>query len=187
MIVALLSLLTAVAGAAQQVVHRGVAAAPDARIRIQNPVGAVRVTAWARDSVAITTTALEPGRRLVVQGDRGALEIDVEGDTAGYTNDLEVRVPAGARLTVKTVEGRSTSKGLTDSVTALTVSGKLRVGGAAQAITAESLDGNIEIAADAVDSGGPFRRGGHRAAWRDRDTSRSPASPERSWPASPDR
>ena len=157
-IVAVLSLLAPAAGAAQQLIHRGAAAAPDARIRIQNPVGAIRVTGWSRDSLAITTTTLDQGRRLVLQGDRSQLEIAVEGDSAGYTNDLEVRLPAGARLTVKTTGGEIDVEGLTDSITALTVSGKLRIGGVAQAVTAESLDGNIEIAADAatatVHSGG---------------------------------
>jgi hypothetical protein len=157
-IVALLSLLAPAAGAAQQVIHRGAAAAPEARILIQNPVGAVRVTGWSRDSLAITTTSLEQGRRLVLQGDRSQLEIAVAGDTAGYTNDLEVQIPAGARLTVRTTGGEIDIEGLTDSITALTVSGKLRVGGVARAVTAESLDGNIEVAADAatamVHSGG---------------------------------
>ena len=144
--------------AAQQQVHRGVAAAADTRIRIQNPVGSVRVTGWARDSVAVTTTAVRQGRRLVLQGDSHTLQLAVEGDTTGYTNDLEVQVPAGAILTVKTVGGEIDIEGLTDSITALTVSGRLRIGGAAVAVTAESLDGNIEVAADAgtaaIHSGG---------------------------------
>lgn len=144
--------------AAQQQVHRGVAAAADARIRIQNPVGSVRVTGWGRDSVAVATTALGKGRRLVLQGSPGALELAVEGDTTGYTNDLEVQMPHGAVLTVKTVGGEIDIEGLTDSITALTVSGRLRIGGSAVAVTAESLDGNIEVAADAamttVHSGG---------------------------------
>jgi len=158
LLIAILSLPTPAPGAAQQLIHRGAAAAPDSRIRIQNPVGAIRVTGWSRDSLAISTTTLQQGRRLVVQGDHKQLEIAVEGDTAGYANDLEVRLPAGARLTVKTTRGEIDIEGLTDSITALTVSGKLRVGGAARAVTAESLDGNIEIAADAataaVHSGG---------------------------------
>jgi hypothetical protein len=154
----LLTFLLHTAGAAQQAVHRGVTAAPDARIRIENPAGSVRVTGWARDSVAITSAALEPGRRLVLKGPPSDIEVDVAGDTAGYTTDLEMQVPAGARLTVRTVGGEIDIEGLTDSVTALTVSGRLRIGGAAVAITAESLDGNIEVAADAatamVHSGG---------------------------------
>jgi hypothetical protein len=143
---------------AQQLVHRGAVAAADSRIRIQNPVGAVRVSGWARDSVAVTTTALKQGRFLVLQESPRALELVVEGDTTGYTNDLEVQVPAGASVTVKTAGGEIDIEGLTDSITALTVSGRLRIGGAAVAVTAESLDGNIEVAADAasamVHSGG---------------------------------
>jgi hypothetical protein len=153
-----LACLLPATGTTQQVLHRGAAVAPDARIRIENPAGSVRVTAWARDSVSITTAALESGRRLILRGAPREFEIDVEGDTSGYTTDLEVQLPAGARLTVRTARGEIDLEGLTDTITALTVSGRLRIGGAALAITAESLDGNIEIAADAtiatVHSGG---------------------------------
>jgi DUF4097 and DUF4098 domain-containing protein YvlB len=155
---ALLACLLHATGAAQQMVRRGASATPDARIRIQNPVGAIRVTGWPRDSLAITAPALEPGRRLVLQGTARQIDVTVEGDTAGFTTDLEVRVPAGARLSVKTVGGEIDIEGLVDSITAVTVSGRLRIGGTAQVVTAESLDGNIEVAADAstatVHSGG---------------------------------
>jgi hypothetical protein len=149
-IVASLSFLLTAPGAAQQAPHRGAPAAPDAQIQIQNPVGAVRVTGWAQDSLDITTAALEPGRRILLKGTPRHLEIIVEGDTAGFTTDLEVRVPVRASLTVRTVGGEIDIEGLVDSITALTVSGRLRIGGSAVAVTAESLDGNIEVAADAA-------------------------------------
>lgn len=148
---AVLLLLAALPLGAQQRMVLGRAAAAGAAIRIHNPAGAVRVTGWDRDSISVVTTLGDNSQRLVLSGSRDSLSLSIEGQAA-FNADLEVRVPAGCNLRIKTASGEIDADGLRGSVTALTVSGRLRLGGALRSVTAESLEGNIEVAADALDA-----------------------------------
>ncbi len=135
--------------AQRQVVGR--AASPTASIRILNPAGAVRLTGWSHDSVVVITTLADKGQHLTVTGGRDSLVIAIEG-TNGGAADLELRVPAGADLRIKTSNGEIDADDLSGTVTALTIAGRLRVGGRLRSVTAESLEGNIEVAADAAEA-----------------------------------
>ncbi len=135
--------------AQRQVVGR--AASPTASIRILNPAGAVRLTGWRHDSVMVITTLADKSQRLSVTGGRDSLVIAIEG-TNGGAADLELRVPAGADLRIKTSNGEIDADDLSGTVTALTIAGRLRVGGRLRSVTAESLEGNIEVAADAAEA-----------------------------------
>ncbi len=135
--------------AQRQVVGR--AASPTASIRILNPAGAVRLTGWSQDSVVVSTTLADKGQHLTVTGGRDSLVIAIEG-TNGGSADLELRVPAGADLRIKTSNGEIDADDLSGAVTALTIAGRLRVGGRLRSVTAESLEGNIEVAADAAEA-----------------------------------
>jgi hypothetical protein len=142
-------LLLALPLIAQQRQIVGRQAGPAAAIRIHNPVGAVRITGWDRDSVVVMTTLGDNRQRLVVTGGRDSLAVSIEGPATNGA-DLELRVPAGADLRIKTTGGEIDADGLKGAVTALTIAGRLRVGGALRSVTAESLEGNIEVAADAA-------------------------------------
>lgn len=146
-ILALLPAAMPLAAQQRQVVGRAASAA--ATIRILNPAGAVRISGWDRDSVVVVTTLGDVSQRLVVSGPRDSLTIAIEGPTANGA-DLELRVPAGADLRIKTTGGEIDADGLKGVVTALTVAGRLRVGGSLRSVTVESLEGNIEVAADAA-------------------------------------
>ncbi|HTO72327.1 MAG TPA: DUF4097 family beta strand repeat-containing protein, partial [Gemmatimonadales bacterium] len=141
--------LAALPAEAQQRQVVGRPAAPTAVIRILNPAGAVRLTGWSRDSVVVITTLADQSQRLHVTGGGDSLSIGIEAGSGGGA-DLELRVPAGADLRIKTSNGEIDADGLTGTVTALTVAGRLRVGGKVRSVTAESLEGNIEVAADAA-------------------------------------
>ena len=123
-------------------------ASAQSSIRIDNPVGAVRLTGWDRDSISVTTTLGDPAQRLRITGSRDSLGITIDGP-ATASADLDIRVPAGAVLWIRTATGEIDADQLTGSATALTISGRLRLGGRLRSATAESLEGNIELAADA--------------------------------------
>lgn len=110
-------------------------------VRVDNPAGATRILGWDRDSVAIA-----PAEGVTRSGTRAAVEVRV--DAAG-PQALEVRVPAGSRVWVRSERGEIEVDGVTGPVTAASGSGRIRVGGAPREVTVETLDGNIEIAATA--------------------------------------
>lgn len=149
--VSLLILLGTPSLTAQQRQVVGRPAASNATIRILNPAGAVRVTGWDRDSLSVVTTPGDKSQRLLVSGSRDSLAVSIQGESA-FAADLEVRVPAGSNIAIKTSAGEIDADGLHGTVTALTISGRLRVGGALRSVTAESLEGNIEVAADALEA-----------------------------------
>lgn len=129
-----LSVLAAASAAAQ-----GMPSAPS--VRVENPGGATRVLGWDRDSVAVA-----PAAGVTRTGDRAAVEVRVDPATS---QALEVRVPAGSRVWVRSERGEIEVDGVTGPVTAVSGSGRIRVGGAPREVTVETLDGNIEIAAAA--------------------------------------
>ena len=114
---ALLTLLTLVAAGdagAQQRIDQRMAAAPVGLLRIQNFVGAVRVTGWDRDSIAVTGTVGTGEFYFGVGKGSGKLGVYLppkvtEGglDAAQAKGQivpsvLEVRVPRRTRVWVKT-------------------------------------------------------------------------------------
>lgn len=137
---------------AQGEVSAGRPAAADAAIRIYSPTGSLRITAWPHDSVSVRGR-VDPGLgRFYIGGTREALKLGVEspeGQPPEGTADLDVRVPDGARLWVKTATAdlEITAGGGTVEVTG--VSGRVRVGGTAQSVSVETLDGNVELACEA--------------------------------------
>ncbi len=147
----LVPLLGALSLPAQQRQTVGRAAQSDAAIRIENQVGAVRVTGWDRDSVSVTTTLGDGAQQLLFTGAAGDLQLSIGGSSTAAA-DLELKVPRHCRLWIRTATGEIDADELAGSVTALTVSGRLRIGGTLTRATAESLEGNIELAADAVNA-----------------------------------
>lgn len=138
------------AGLAQDAVTAGRPAAPGAAIRIYVNTGSLRVTAWNRDSVAVLGR-VDPGAgRFFLAGTRDALKLGVEGPEGGRepegTADLDVSVPAGARLWIKSISAdvEVTAGGGFLEVTG--VSGRVRVAGECREAIVETLDGNVELA-----------------------------------------
>lgn len=144
-----LVLMFSLAGAAraQVPIQRGRAVAPDAAIRVFNLAGTVRVRAWERDSVDVTAVVPKGAGELLFGGGYSGVKLGVN-PPVGEANFpgalLEVRVPAGARLWVKSESGEVLVFGLTGSVDLSTMSGRIMVTGSPNQLAAESMDGGID-------------------------------------------
>jgi len=102
--------------------------APDGSVRIVNPSGRIRVIGWDVDSLAAAGTASV--RTLVVTGRAG----------------LEVRVPRGARVWVKSVSGDIDVVGVDGTLDLNSVVGAIHVVGTPADVTAETMGGPVELA-----------------------------------------
>jgi hypothetical protein len=134
--------------AAQGEVNARRAAAPDALIRIYNVRGTLRITGWARDTVAVSGYVDPSLGRFFIGGTADGMKLGVEApdSTSTGTAVLDVSVPAGARLSIKTASAGVELDAVTGPVDIFTVSGQVRVGGKPASVAAESMDGNIELA-----------------------------------------
>jgi hypothetical protein len=135
--------------AAQDAVSTGRAAAAGAAIRIYLGTGSLRVTAWNRDSVA-AKGRIDPGAgRFFIGGTREAIKLGVETpddrEPVG-TADLEVSVPAGVRLWIKSASADVEVTAAGGFVEVTGVSGRVRVAGTTREASVETLDGNVELA-----------------------------------------
>ncbi len=146
------ALVTAAPLAAQERIDAGAAANPTAAIRISSLTGSIRVTGWARDSVEVRGRVDRSIGRFYLGGSRDALKLGVEtpnGTTPSGTADLEIRVPAGARLWVKSASAELDLTLEGGSVEIITVGSRVRLAGRAREVSVETIDGNVELALDA--------------------------------------
>jgi hypothetical protein len=141
--VALLAL--AVPLAAQQKIDRRIAIAPDASIRITNMAGVVRISGWDADSIAVTgTVAAGAGFFFGGKGQFAKMGVERKDETlAEPGSTLEVKVPRGARVWVKSGTANIEVTGLRGEVECVSVSGSIRVEGSLKLLIAESMEGNL--------------------------------------------
>jgi hypothetical protein len=134
-----------------QDITAGRPAAKDAAIRIYSLAGSLRVTAWPHDSVAVDGR-VDPGAgRFYIGGTRDALKLGVEapeGREPDGVADLDVRIPEGTRLWVKSAAADLEVTAGSGTVTIMSVSGRVRVAGRPSETSVETLDGNVELAFD---------------------------------------
>jgi len=134
---------------AQDPIDRRLPADRDVAVRLANLVGSTRITGWDRDTVAITGSLPAGVGTLYAGGTRAALKIAVEGPEAAerYAGaTLEVRVPRGARLLVKSTSADIAISGITGEIDLGSALGRVTIEGAPRSIVAETVTGNIEVA-----------------------------------------
>jgi VWFA-related protein len=147
---------------------------PGGEVSVENRRGGVRVEVWGEEHVALSAATEGAGRgarrqRMPVRVERSerGLVIKVERAAAGAKPsrvDLQLSVPASARLSVTTSDGELSVTGAPAALSAQTISGELRVtlpASAAADLTAQSLNGSVRIGEglDAGDSRSRERRG----------------------------
>lgn len=149
---ALLALLALAApAAAEKPVDETRQVAGDAKISIETLSGQVKVTAWSREEVKVTGTVGDDTNGLSITGGGAELKIEVdipEGRHKGNRDldaNLEISVPAGARLDVESVSSSTEVAGVTGSVHVETVSGSIAVDGASRSVQAESVSGTVRV------------------------------------------
>jgi phage baseplate assembly protein gpV len=143
----LLLLLAPLPLSAQQTQVRGLPAAANVSIRAYNLAGSIRVIGWNRDSVDVRATVAR-GSRLYFGGSRTALKLGVEAEAApgaAPPSELVLRVPAGARVWLKSATASAEVDGITGEVDVSTVSGNIRVRGEPSLLAAESMEGSLDI------------------------------------------
>jgi hypothetical protein len=134
---------------AQESIAVSRAAAPDAAIRIHSLTGSIRVITWAADSVAVRGRVDRSAGRFYIGGTREALKLGVEsseGKEPTGTADLEVKVPVGARLWIKSAAADIDVTADGGTVEVITVGGRVQLNGKAREASVETLDGNCELA-----------------------------------------
>jgi hypothetical protein len=127
---------------------------PRGRIEIDNMKGRIQVRAWDRNEVRVTGTLGDGVEKLVVDGDRGNLEIRVEypkrmgswrNDRTGPT-ELLLQVPLQASLDIESVSADIDVDGVApDEIDVDTVSGNVTIAAAPRHASIESVSGDLAL------------------------------------------
>ena len=145
-----LQLVAAVGAASAQRVDRRLAIDPHASIRTSTSTGSTRVTGWDRDSIAVTATVRGAGTFFIGGAGAGA-KLGVSSDSLDAPGaTLDVFVPRGATVWVKSSTADVTLAGVEGDVDISTVSGNIRAEGAPRRLNAEAMDGSIDLATRAA-------------------------------------
>ena len=144
---ALAIVLTGSSAAAQTKVNRGLPLDMTGAVRIYTLTGSVKVTAWKNDSVSVRGT-LGKGNTIHMGGGRSGMKMFIEGldERNPAPSDIEVMVPAQAKVWVKTATASVDVRGVSGSLDIYVVSGKVSVTGNPADVNAEAIDGSISIA-----------------------------------------
>jgi hypothetical protein len=131
---------------AQTKVNRGLQLDATGAVRIVNLVGSVRVTGWKRDSVAVRGV-LGKGNKMFMGGGHSGMKMFIEGgdERNPSSSDIEVMVPVGAKIWVKTATASIDVTGISGSLDLYVVGGKITVHGSPADVNAEAIDGSITI------------------------------------------
>jgi len=142
LLAALLSGIVAPSAIAQETVDRGARVADDVRLKIWVPAGNVRLSAWEHDSLHVRGTVT--GGRFFQGGARGSWKLNVESASDDMAPaELDIRLPKGAQVSVKTVTATIIATGVTGWFNS--VSGDVILKGNARRLEAETLDGDIAV------------------------------------------
>jgi hypothetical protein len=135
--------------AAQRTLDEGYAASRTGFIRIHAIVGSVRVSGWDRDSVHVAGVVHETKMdRFDVHGTYAGSKMGFFGEGAELKpSRIEVTVPAGSQVWVKTASADIFVDGLTGGVDLYSVSGRIEVAGQPREVFVESMGGAIVVAA----------------------------------------
>ena len=112
--------------------------AGDGSVRIVDPSGRIRLIGWDVDSLAVSGRG--PGR-LAAAGTASVRKLVVTGRA-----ELEVHVPRGARVWVKSASADIDVVGVDGTLDLNSVAGAIHVVGTPADVTAETMDGPVELA-----------------------------------------
>lgn len=134
--------------AGQSPIERTEPLARDGAFRVMTMGVAVRARVWDRDSVRVVARLDAESRRgfymgVTARGDGG--KMGVEGDGGG---EIEITLPRGASLWVKTAGGAIDVGGIGGSLDVFSVTGAIRIEGAPRSVHAESMGGDVVLAGE---------------------------------------
>lgn len=140
------------------------AVAADVHVEISNVKGAVTVSGWDRNEIAIGGSLGDGAKPLTIEGsDRDVrIKVQSEGQSGWFSwgsdsrmgpTELDVKVPRSAAVKINVVSANATVSGVAgQSLDIDSVSGKLRLESDAQAIRIDSVSGNVDLAGKATDA-----------------------------------
>lgn len=131
---------------AQKKIERKIPLGMDGALRIGNMVGSVVVHGWNKDTVMVRGT-LAPGDQFFMGGAYTGAKMFVESanDRNPKPTRLEVWVPAGVRLWVKTATANIDVSDVSGGLDLYVVSGTIDVSGNPRELNAEAIDGDIHV------------------------------------------
>lgn len=125
-------------------------AAPNGEVDILNPSGSTRIVGWDRPEIAVQGRGGRPAHDVSISGSGGKTKIRVGShDNPMSGSTIEVQLPRGSRVTVKSFNARITAENLTGSLTAESFEGSLSVQSGPPQITLKSTSGSLEVEAAA--------------------------------------
>lgn len=122
---------------------------PRGRVEIDNLKGRVEVRAWDRQEVRVTGSLGDGVEKLVIDGDRDELRIEVKYPNRSRNTEptmLVVQVPLQAELEVETVSADIDVHGVAPRELSLqSVSGDIVANGAPRRASVESVSGDVNL------------------------------------------
>lgn len=122
---------------------------PRGRIEIDNLKGRVEVRAWDRPEVKITGSLGKGVEKLLVEGDRGVLRVEVRYPSRARNTEpttLILQVPLRADLEIETVSADIDVHGVAASELSLhSVSGDITANGAPRRVSIETVSGDARL------------------------------------------
>jgi len=122
---------------------------PRGRVEIDNLKGRVEVRAWDRQEVRVTGSLGDGVEKLVIDGDRDELRIEVKYPNRSRNTEptmLVVQVPLQAELEIETVSADIDVHGVASRELSLqSVSGDIVANGAPRRASVESVSGDVNL------------------------------------------
>src|SRR5688500_3248823 len=147
-LLALTTCLTSTA-AAQRSINRRLPLAPNGAVRITSLTGVIRVHGWDRDSIAATGEVGRGSKGFYMGGDATGVKlgVDIPNDdpTAAEPSTIDVWVPTGSRVRIKTTRGSILVDGVTGALDLGATSGDITVTGVPRELTVETMDGDMRL------------------------------------------
>jgi DUF4097 and DUF4098 domain-containing protein YvlB len=132
--------------AAQKKIERRMPLGMEGAFRVMNMVGSVVVHGWAKDTVLIRGTLAAGDQFYAGGGYTGAKMFIESGDQRDpKPANLEIWVPARARVWVKTATANIDIDGVEGGLDLYVVSGTVEVTGSPRELNAEAIDGDIHV------------------------------------------
>lgn len=146
-----LAFVTAALGAAPLAAQQSVDESFSTRaatIEVVNVAGTVRVTGWNRNEVRVTGRLGQGTERLQIDQGRGVIRVVIPRNARNVRgSDLEVRIPEGRGLTVRTVSADIGVQGVNGTVAARSTSGDVEISGSPREVVAASTSGDVDVRA----------------------------------------
>ncbi|HEY4645876.1 MAG TPA: DUF4097 family beta strand repeat-containing protein [Steroidobacteraceae bacterium] len=137
---------------ADQPVDKRAPADPQGEVEVSSVAGLVNIDGWDRSEVQITGTLGDNVERLDFVSDpkRTVIKVVMKKRSSGWDDDegdaeLSIRVPAGSRLTARTVSADLSVSGVRGELRLQTVSGELSSEISAEDVEAKSVSGDVVL------------------------------------------